>query len=379
MIRLWLLFIALNCSMLTLPANAACETAACRIVVVGDMGIGDDAFTAGFEAVQQAMVLEKPDLVLYAGDYIYTKTSCLDNPSAATEPPFLAAVREKLVTPFNGQVVFAVGDNDRPAGDSSWANAARSCWQTISGLSRKMTVPAGAAETEGLIDDLPGVLVAVLDSDALAPERTGDLAWLQEPIKQAKAAGKWVLVLVHAPVVTTAWYSKPCCASLKPLQDMGVDLVFSGHQHSFERTHQLQIVSDHIVPVPPSKGGIYQPVFYPAGNGVVYVVAGGGGALLRPFADQQTSAPPEKVAPPEIQQAIAKRAIMNHYMRVDLSASVARVTTMRVCAVGEPRWRPTDAKVWPGGAAMLECHEKPAGVSPSDRFDIKRVAAPAPK
>lgn len=379
MIRSLLLFIALTGWMLSPSANAACTAAGCKIVVVGDMGIGDDAFAAGFDAVQQAMVLEKPDLVLYAGDYIYAKSSCLDNPSAAAEPPFLAAVREKLVKPFNGQVVFVPGDNDRPGGDNAWAVAARSCWQTISGLSRKLSVPTGAAETEGLVDDLPGVLVVALDSDALAPERVGQLAWMQAPIKQAKAAGKWVLVLVHAPVVTTAWYEKPCCASLKPLHDMGVDLVFSGHQHSFERSHQLQIVADHIVSVPPSKGAIYQPDFYPAGNGVVYVVAGGGGAWLRPFADQQASVPAGKVAPPEIHQAIARRAVMNHYVNVDLSASTARVTTKRVCAAGEPRWRPTDANVWPGGAAMLECHGKPAGVSVFERVDIKRVAVPAAK
>lgn len=355
-----------------LPASAACQGAACRIVVVGDMGIGDDSFNAGFEAVQQAMVKEAPDLVLYTGDYIYAKKSCLDNPSAAAEPPYLAAVRDKLVTPFNNQVLFTRGDNDGPEGDNEWAIAARTCWQKISAQNHKLTVPSGAKDAEGLIEDLPGVLVVALNEEALEPEQAGTLTWLQEPIKKAKAAGKWVLVVVHAPVITTAWYEKPCCATLKPLHDMGVDLVFSGHQHSFERSHQVQIVADHLVPVPPTKGPIYNPDYYRAGNGVVYVVTGGGGAWLRPFADQQTSAPPAKIAPPEIRQAIAKRAIMNHYVRVDLSPTRAGLTTMRVCADGEPRWRPTDAKVWPGGAAMLECHGKPPGVSIFDRIDLRR-------
>ena len=47
---------------------------------------------------------------------------------------------------------------------------------------------------------------------------------------------------------------------------------------------------------------------------------------------------------------------MNHYVRVDLDASRVGVTTMRVCAPGEPRWDPTKATVWPGGTSMLECH-----------------------
>ena len=51
-----------------LPAAAACQGTSCRILVVGDMGIGDDAFTEGFLAVQQAMVQDAPDLVLFVGD-----------------------------------------------------------------------------------------------------------------------------------------------------------------------------------------------------------------------------------------------------------------------------------------------------------------------
>lgn len=356
-----------------LPAAAACQATSCRILVVGDMGIGDDAFAAGFQAVQQAMVQDAPDLVLYVGDYIYANKTCLGQTPAGAVPPYVAQVRDKLVTPFQGQVVFVRGDNDAAEGDGEWARAARACWQMIAGMSAPLTKPPGANAWEGVKEDLPGVFVAALDHDALAAAKLGTLDWLREPIQRAKAAGKWVLVMVHAPVVTTAWYEKPCCATLKPLHDMGVDLVFSGHQHSFERTYQLEIPTppDRIQPVPAPPRALYRAGTYQAGQGVVYVVAGGGGAWLRPFADQQP--PPKPVAPPHIRQAVARRAIMNHYVRVDLDAGRVGVTTMRVCAPGEPRWRPNDATVWPGGTSMLECHGKPAGVSVFDHFELTRT------
>lgn len=358
-----------------LPAAAACQGTSCRILVVGDMGIGDDAFAAGFLAVQQAMVQDAPDLVLFTGDYIYTRDTCLGQTPAGVMPPYVAEVRDKLVTPFQGQVVFLRGDNDAPEEDSAWAKAAHTCWQMIAGMSAPLTKPPGAKVWEGVKEDLPGVFVAALDHDALAADKLGTLDWLREPIQRAKAAGKWVLVVVHAPVVTTAWYEKPCCATLKPFHDMGVDLVFSGHQHSFERTYQLAIPTppDRIQSVQTPARVLYQAGAYQAGQGVVYVVTGGGGAWLRPFADQQDAPPPTVVAPPHIQRAVARRAIMNHYVRVDLDASRVGVTTMRVCAPGEPRWRPTDAKIWPGGASMLECHDKPPGVSVFDHFELTRT------
>jgi hypothetical protein len=254
-----------------LPAFSACRGESCRILVVGDMGIGDDAFTAGFLAVQQAMMQDAPDLVLYAGDYIYTKGVCTGKTAAGDMPPYIAEVRDKLVVPFQGKIVFSRGDNDAPEGDSDWAQAAAMCWTMMANLGVPLTKPPGAGEWEGVIEDVPGVLIAVLDHGALAADKLGALAWLQEPVKRAKDARKWVLVVVHEPVVTTAWFEKPCCATLQPLHDMGVDLVFSGHQHSFERTHPLGVTvpPNRIQPLAAAEHRMYQAGVYPAGRGVV--------------------------------------------------------------------------------------------------------------
>ena len=64
------------------------------------MGIGDDAFTAGFHR-PAGHDQEAPDLVLYLGDYIYTKNICTGNTPAMDMPPYIAEVRDKLVTPLS--------------------------------------------------------------------------------------------------------------------------------------------------------------------------------------------------------------------------------------------------------------------------------------
>jgi hypothetical protein len=339
------------------------------------MGIGDDAFTAGFAAVQEAMVKDAPDLVLYAGDYIYTRQTCEWQAPPTGLPPYVAEVQSKLVAPFDGRVVFAAGDNDIPDDSSTYAQAARRCWTSIAGMGLPLTKPQGAGAWEGLIEDLPSILVAVLDPDALLPDAaSAPDHWLRAPVERARRDGKWVLAMIHEPVVTTAWYSKPCCATVKPLHDLGVDLVLSGHQHSFERTYPLQVTTppDRVQPTPAMDAWLYDAGVYQAGMGVVYVVTGGGGAWLRPFADQQLGAPAERVAPDFIRRAVTRRAVMNNYVRVDAQADRVIVSTMQVCAGGEPRWKPHSIEVWPKGPAMLECYGKPEGVSVFDRFEVWR-------
>jgi hypothetical protein len=359
------------CIAVAMPVSAACTKDRCRILVAGDMGIGDDAFGAGFSAVQAAMAKDAPDLVLYAGDYIYTRPQTCER-----QAPYLAEVRDKLVAAFAGRVVFAAGDNDIPDGNDTDAQAAR-CWTSIAGMGLPLVNPPGAGAREGLIEDLPGVLVAVLDFKALT---TGDASafdhWLRAPVKRAKRDGKWVLVMIHEPVVTTAWYEKPCCATIKPLHDLGVDLVLSGHQHSFERTYPLRVTTppDRVEPAAPIDPWLYDAGIYQAGEGVVYVVTGGGGAWLRPFADQQLGAPAERLAPDFIRSAVARRAVMNNYVRVDAQAGRIIVSTMQVCGAGEPRWKPRSTEVWPKGPSMLECYGKPEGVSVFDRFEVWRAS-----
>jgi predicted phosphodiesterase len=333
-------------------------------VVVGDTGIGDNAFHEGFLAVQKAMVKEKPNLVLHAGDYIYNKDrSCREED--------IKEVEEKLVIPFNGAVVFARGDND-------FKDEFRTkCWSRIVKKGKRIVSPPEAGDAEGFVNDLKDVFIAVLDWNALSGRR--NLGWLTGEVEAAQKAGKWVIVAVHDPVVTTGWYDKACCESLRPLHDMGVDLVFSGHQHSFERTHQVRISQKTGLLERAGSDGALEKDVYKRGAGIVYIVTGGGGATLRPFADQEKS--DEALlhrAPAHIVEVVAKRGIMNHYVVVELKEEVkegktvkhALVTTKLVCPEGDPRWKPNDRLVWGDERTTLACESQLLGNPDYDSFEI---------
>lgn len=329
-----------------------------RIVVVGDTGIGDRAFNPGFDAVQKAMKGENPHLLLHVGDYIYTnikekRTACQQ---------YLKEVKDKLVVAFDSNVVFARGDNDKDF----------PCWIEISNLAKPLVKFRGALDWEGMFEN-EHVLIVVLDYYALAVETVPPRDWtgLAEEVKRAKTKKKWVLVAVHIPVVTASWNEYGCCKSLSPLyeySDIGVDLVFSGHRHSFERTYQVQVspLSGQLERTEPLKENEYEQ-----GLGIVYVVTGGGGAFLRAFADlQRSKEASEHQARYDVQTAIASRAIMNHYVLVELTLGRAIVTTKRVCVTGKGDPRDTGIPSMWGHGAKLECDGKPDGVSVYDRFEI---------
>lgn len=93
-----------------------------------------------------------------------------------------------------------------------------------------------------------------LDSNKVAdPEQK---RWLETALK---APARWKIVYFHHPAFSSAEYGDTPSVQLHwvPLfEQYGVDLVFNGHAHGYERT----------VPI----------------NGVTYVVTGGGGAPLYP-------------------------------------------------------------------------------------------------
>lgn len=120
------------------------------------------------------------------------------------------------------------------------------------------------------------------------------------------------------------------------------------------------------------------PVFASCKEGACRILVGGDvgigdDAFAAGFSAVQQNSPPVGVVAPEyIRRAVARRASMNHYVRVDVEADRVGVTTMRVCASGEARWKPADTNVWPGGLSMLECYGKPLGVAVFDHFELRK-------
>lgn len=192
--------------------------------------------------------------------------------------------------------------------------------------------------------------------------------WLKPLTDSARRKGLWVIFALHEPALTTAWYKEKRQTLLKQINALHPDLVFAGNQHSYERFHPMGI---------PRENGTL-PVIkkwkYKKGAGVTHVVSGGGGALFKPFADQQNH--PKRTAPDAVSDALAKRALMFHYITLNISHDVLTATTHRVClATSEssenqnPRWH-ADDDMWKNIA--LECDGKEAGVTVFDQIEIAR-------
>ena len=101
---------------------------------------------------------------------------------------------------------------------------------------------------------------------------------LKDWIDAAKASGKWVVVSMHMPCLTVGAHG---CASDSTITDMligkAVDLVVSGHDHNYSRSHQL--TGTAAAPVVVDRDGAFV-----AGAGSVFATVGAGGHNARTVA-----------------------------------------------------------------------------------------------
>src|SRR5262245_29725332 len=94
--------------------------------------------------------------------------------------------------------------------------------------------------------------------------------WLERTLRSTDAL--WKFVYLHEPPYSSAESNLAVRLILTPLfESTGVDIVFAGHMHLYERTIAIRN-------------------FAAAGPGIVYMTEGGGGALLVPFARTDFSA-----------------------------------------------------------------------------------------
>jgi hypothetical protein len=355
MMRLFILLISI---VLFLPAPLiAHEAESIKVVVVGDTGIGERAFHSGFQAVQKAMREEQADAILHLGDFVYQPEkfpkSCPDK--------YIEEIQETLVQPYSVRI-FVAGDNDLPP--QMWKPKASGCWDKITPMATPFDTLAKSPqprEREGVMH-LETALFVVLD----VYEWNDPTPWLQPLMNEAQRKGQWVIFALHEPALTTAWYQEKRQTVLKQINALHPDLVFSGNQHSYERFHPMGLPKDDST-LPVTKQSKYKK-----GAGVTHVVSGGGGALFKPFADQQGKS--KRTAPETVSDALAKRALMFHYITLNISHDALTATTHRVCPPAQdekqnPRWH-ADDDMWKN--ITLECDGKEAGVTVFDQFEIKR-------
>ncbi|NIQ02748.1 MAG: hypothetical protein GWM98_22340, partial [Nitrospinaceae bacterium] len=278
---------------------------------------------------------------------------------------YLQEIREKLVDPFRIRL-FVPGDND--FSPTMKKPKASGCWEGIDPMDTPLDPPPASGPKPGPFEgtkQVGPVLFAVLNA------YTGNdpTPWLKPRLEAARDQGLWTIVALHEPAVTTAWFVDKRETVLQQINALKPDLVFAGNQHSYERFHPMGPPrADGFLPVDRQEGGIYQK-----GTGTIHIVSGGGGATFKPFADWQGIA--EHAAPPEVRQALARRALIHHFVLLTVTPDRLVGQTIRVCTGPEeagnqnPRWRP-DRLNW--AAFPLECEGQEAGAAEFDRFEIRK-------
>ena len=331
-----------------------------RVGVVGDTGIGERAYHPGFIAVANALKNKHPDLLLHLGDFVYQPKVF---PQICPER-YIREIEETLADPFQFKL-FVPGDNDLPPNGKKPKGAG--CWEKIDKLDDAFdsypTLTEKPRSYEGT-RVLKNTFFAVLNTYPWQDPTP----WLAPRIKEARDKGLWIIIALHEPAITTAWYLEKRGAVLKQLNVLKPDLVLAGNQHSYERFHQIGIPKqDGALPFVLSESGSYTK-----GDGTIHIVSGGGGATFKPFADQQGFK--KRTAPKKVFDALAKRALMNHFLIFDIEQEILKATTYRVCPKinprnsKDPRWKP-DKAMW--DTISLECQGKEPGVTEFDRFEIR--------
>jgi Calcineurin-like phosphoesterase len=354
------LFILLLILFLPAPLTAH-EAESIKVVVVGDTGIGERGYHPGFDAVQNAMRQEQADVILHLGDFVYQPEkfpeSCPDQ--------YIKEIKETLVQPYSIRI-FVAGDNDLLP--QMWKPKASGCWDHIMPMATPFdALPAKGprpGKREGVMN-LETALFVVLD----AYEWDDPTPWLKPVMNEVRRKGHWVIVALHEPALTTAWYQEKRQTVLKQINALRPDLVLAGNQHSYERFYPMGIPKDDGT-LPVLKQSQYKKE-----TGVTHIVSGGGGATFKPFADQQGSN--KHNAPETVSDTLAKRALMFHYLILEISHDTLMAKTQRVCPPkteqGEkqnPRWHAYDKELWKN--VELECDGKKAGVTVFDQIKIKR-------
>lgn len=121
---------------------------------------------------------------------------------------------------------------------------------------------------------------------------TPEREWLKKVTQQARAAGMWTVLGMHHPCFSLGMHG---CADTKPSLSelaigLGMDVVVSGHDHNYIRTHQVR--GTVAAPVVIDRDNAYQRQTQTS-KGTTFVVVGNGGHNPRTVAALKS---PYKVA-----------------------------------------------------------------------------------
>ena len=298
----------------TIVRESAFRTRASRAMPVKFVMVGDLADGKAFQnEVADRISRSRPDFMVVLGDIVYPlgrvsqymdhfwSTYCnVENASAATGAPLMASM---LLYPALGnhdvaarlaQYPDALGAYhffDVPTngpGEGPWLppmgsdKAAQAAFRTMAGAA----FPALGFYS---FDDGPAHILVLDSSDYVAAGAPKLVEWIERDLKGTDAP--WKFVCFHSPAFHTSQqhFTEQKMRLLEPIfERCGVDVVFAGHVHNYQRSKPL-----HFTPTDPTKreprgtvSGAFKidQAFDGAANthpdGIIHIVSGGGGANL---------------------------------------------------------------------------------------------------
>lgn len=223
-----------------------------RFIVFGDSGRG----TNEQYSLAAQMPSYKPDFLVHTGDVVYPAGERGDY-KARFFKPYAPLIADIAFWPTPGN--HDVGE------DSKGGQAYREVFELPS------NGPQGMTPEASYWFDYGSARFVSFDSnqdDAITAEKIAP--WVREALAAPLATGgapRWKFVFMHHPAHTAGKYGDTprVCKSLVPVfEEQGVDVVFSGHDHLYERTQPMH--GDHAATA--------------GERGIVYIVSGAGGAKL---------------------------------------------------------------------------------------------------
>jgi len=276
-----------------------------RFALVGDMVNGK----AAQNAIAKRIAGEKPDFMLALGDIVYPTGrvnqymhyfwKTYNEPGEGGEAPFMASVpiypvlgnhdvgaKLPLIPDALGAYYFLHPPKNGP-GDGPWTTPLGPD-KAVAAKFRTLNVDSYPHLSAYSFDYGPAH-VMVLDSNQSGNVDAPKLrAWVDEDLKSTKAC--WKFVCFHNPSFSSSGqhYTEQSVRLWHPIfEARGVDMVFTGHVHNYQRTVPLKFAPSS--PKRDKKGRVdgtftldktFDGESNTRPNGVIHIVAGGGGATL---------------------------------------------------------------------------------------------------
>ena len=266
-----------------------------------------------------------------------------------------------------------MGDNDvENSYNERKGYSAVGCWDYLLDLDDPFDPVPDGDPTPGALEGfkkIKNVFFAILDSNHWKDPGN----WLV-PRLLDNGHDDWSIFVFHEPILSVAWHNPGFENSdnINFINRLKPDLVFAGHHHGYQRFLPTKLTEeDGGLDYSKRKDGSAN---FKRGEGSIHIVTGGGGAFLRPFAEDQKGGRAKRHKPPSIfRKALAKKGVLNHFVFLEITPEKIVGKTFQVCPKNfeeDSRWRPDNSEIW--GNTKLACEGTTEEFSIFDKFKIEK-------